>query len=118
LRRYARALPRDWQEGIDVRAWLFTILHSQHVNYVRRAVCEGRTTAISVIEPELTSVARAARSRTRPRQTPGVLDLPIGTIRSRLSRGREALRQLMDRGTEQEETGLVADGPGLRRRVA
>src|ERR1700692_3625101 len=57
LRRYARALTRDitraddlvqtcltraiakqhlWQPGTDLRAWLFTILHNQHVNDVRR----------------------------------------------------------------------------------
>ena len=55
LRRYARALARDvaaaddlvqdcltralgkihlWQEGTDLRAWLFTILHNQYVNQV------------------------------------------------------------------------------------
>ena len=59
LRRYARALARDvataddlvqdclaralgklhlWQEGTDLRAWLFTILHNQYVNQVRRAI--------------------------------------------------------------------------------
>ena len=53
LRRYARALVRDsvaaddlvqecparalskihlWQEGTDLRAWLFAILHNQHVS--------------------------------------------------------------------------------------
>src|ERR1700759_1527208 len=58
LRRYARALTRDasraddlvqnclvraiakqhlWQEGTDLRAWLFTILHNQYVNEVRRS---------------------------------------------------------------------------------
>ena len=62
LRRYARALTRDvvaaddlvqdclaralgklhlWEEGTDLRAWLFTILHNQYVNQVRRAVREG-----------------------------------------------------------------------------
>src|SRR5271163_2562697 len=62
LRRYARALTRDasraddmvqscllravakqhlWQPGTDLRAWLFTILHNQNVNYVRRSVREG-----------------------------------------------------------------------------
>jgi Sigma-70 region 2 len=70
---YARALTRDvaaaddlvqdcleravskshlWQEGTDLRAWLFTILHNQHINDVRRAVRPGGTTAISDIEPE------------------------------------------------------------------
>src|SRR3954463_10039717 len=62
LRRYARALTRDvvraddlvqsclaravakqhlWQPGTDLRAWLFTLLHNQHVNDVRRSVREG-----------------------------------------------------------------------------
>src|ERR671938_2009767 len=61
LRRYARALTRDvtraddlvqscltravakqhlWQAGTDLRAWLFTILHNQHVNDIRRAARE------------------------------------------------------------------------------
>src|SRR5436853_7323313 len=62
LRRYARALTRDvsraddlvqncltravakqhlWQYGTDLRAWLFTILHHQHVNDVRRSMRDG-----------------------------------------------------------------------------
>src|SRR4051794_21353021 len=59
LRRYARALTRDvtraddlvqsclvraiakqhlWERGTNLRAWLFTILHNQHVNDVRHSV--------------------------------------------------------------------------------
>jgi RNA polymerase sigma-70 factor, ECF subfamily len=30
-----------WQEGTDLHAWLFTILHNQYVNEVRRSVREG-----------------------------------------------------------------------------
>src|SRR5205814_1271862 len=62
LRRYARALTRNapiaddlvqdclvravakqhlWQPGTDLRAWLFTILHNQHVNYVRKSSNKG-----------------------------------------------------------------------------
>jgi len=62
LRRYARALTRDaaraddlvqsclvraiakqhlWEPSTDLRAWLFTILHNQNVNEVRRSVREG-----------------------------------------------------------------------------
>src|SRR5438067_12689834 len=62
LRRYARALTRGapiaddlvqdcliravakqhlWQPGTDLRAWLFTILHNQYVNHVRRSIREG-----------------------------------------------------------------------------
>jgi RNA polymerase sigma-70 factor, ECF subfamily len=62
LRRYARALTRDVvladdlvqdgparalaklhlrQGGTDLHAWLFTILHNQYANHVRRCVREG-----------------------------------------------------------------------------
>jgi RNA polymerase sigma-70 factor, ECF subfamily len=79
LRRYARALTRNetaaddlvqdclvrglsklhlWQEGTDLRAWLFTILHNQHVNNVRRGIREGAAVAISETEPSLTCLAR------------------------------------------------------------
>lgn len=62
LHRYARALVRDvvgaddlvqecltralskldlWRDGTDLRAWLFTILHNQYVNHVRRSIRIG-----------------------------------------------------------------------------
>src|SRR5438105_11378069 len=81
LRRYARALTRNapiaddlvqdcltravakqhlWQPGTDLRAWLFTILHNQHVNDVRRAVREGNTVDIdATLESTLTVQANA-----------------------------------------------------------
>src|SRR3984893_1724216 len=75
LRRYARALTRDanraddlvqsclvralakshlWQPGTDLRAWLFTILHNQHVNDVRRSVREGISVPVDDLAPMLT----------------------------------------------------------------
>src|SRR5277367_3913702 len=75
LRRYARSLTRNevtaddlvqeclvrglakqhlWAEGTDLRAWLFTIMHNQFVNSVRRSAREGAAVAISETEPSLT----------------------------------------------------------------
>ncbi len=97
LRRYARALTRDaaraddlvqsclvraiakehlWQPGTDLRAWLFTILHNQNVNEVRRSVREGVAVAVEDVAPMLTVPPRcrrlltAARSRTGDRLLP------------------------------------------------
>jgi RNA polymerase sigma-70 factor (ECF subfamily) len=143
LRRYARALTRDvsgaddlvqdclaralgkvhlWQPGTDLRAWLFTILHNQYVNHVRRAVREGAAVALSETEPMLTTqpnqgkrlelrdldraIAKLPEEQRvvlllvglegmRYEEVAAVLDVPVGTIRSRLSRGREMLRRLM-----------------------
>jgi RNA polymerase sigma-70 factor (ECF subfamily) len=150
LRRYARALTRDinaaddlvqdcltralskvhlWQSGTDLRAWLFTILHNQYVNHVRRAVREGAAVGLSDTEPMLTSapnqgkrlelrdleraIARLPEEQRsvlllvglegmRYEEVAAVLDVPVGTVRSRLSRGREMLRQLMGLVPERE----------------
>jgi RNA polymerase sigma-70 factor, ECF subfamily len=144
LRRYARALTRDatraddlvqsclvralakshlWQPGTDLRAWLFTILHNQHVNDVRRAVREGVNIPVEDVAPLLTvpstqgaslqlrdldrAMARLPEEQRqvlllvglegmRYEEVATVLDVPVGTVRSRLSRGRDMLRYLMD----------------------
>src|SRR5207302_10919057 len=83
LRRYARALTRDaaraddlvqsclvraiakehlWEPGTDLRAWLFTILHNQHVNDVRRSVREGVAVAVEDVAPVLTAAPRSGAS--------------------------------------------------------
>src|SRR5690349_5628476 len=79
LRRYARALTRDvnraddlvqsclvraiakqhlWEPGTNLRAWLFTILHNQHVNDVRHSVREGNTVELEEA-PQLTVQSNA-----------------------------------------------------------
>ena len=165
LRRYARALTRDlvsaddlvqdcltralgklhlWQEGTDLRAWLFTILHNQYVNHVRRAVREGAAVGLSESEPLLTrapqqgkrlelrdlerAIAKLPEEQRsvillvglegmRYEEVAAVLGVPVGTIRSRLSRGREALRRLMGIIPDEEESRSV-DKPAASRRPA
>jgi RNA polymerase sigma-70 factor (ECF subfamily) len=54
----ARALSRIhlWENGTDLRAWLFTILHNQYVNRVRRAARE-RKVRLHGDDPMLTRAA-------------------------------------------------------------
>ena len=154
LRRYARALTRNaaaaddlvqsslvralekqhlWQPGTNLRAWLFTILHNQHVNEVRRAQRANELDPIDQEDPackiepvvdcslELRDLERALgmlREEQRAvvlltgleglqyEEVADVLGVPIGTVRSRLSRARSTLRLLMDGGSS---TDLRAD---------
>jgi DNA-directed RNA polymerase specialized sigma24 family protein len=50
----------------------------------------------------------------RYEEVAAVLDIPIGTVRSRLSRGREMLRKLMDMKEDSRET--PCGGPHARPR--
>jgi RNA polymerase sigma-70 factor (ECF subfamily) len=165
LRRYARALTRDasraddlvqsclvralakchlWEPGTDLRAWLFTILHNQHVNDVRRAVREGINVPVEDVAPVLTVPSTQGASLQlrdldralgrlpeeqrqvlllvglegmRYEEVAMVLDVPVGTVRSRLSRGRDMLRQLMDLKslrTERDGESIGELGPKTR----
>ena len=164
LRRYARALTRDvvtaddlvqdcltralgklhlWQEGTDLRAWLFTILHNQYVNHIRRSVREGAAVAFNESEPSLSRAPQQAKrlelrdleravaklpaeqrsvvllvglEGMQYEEVAAVLGVPVGTVRSRLSRGREALRRLTgadpDRGLgSAPDRPTIASGP-------
>ena len=47
-----------------------------------------------------------------------ILGVPVGTVRSRLSRGRDQLRRLMDIGEEVPTRAIRAAEPAARRRAA
>ena len=121
----------------DTRAWLFTILHNLAVNHLRRAARRGREvpfddagesdvavpstqedalrrddilgavgqlpddqrSVLLLVSIEDVTYAEAAR----------ILDIPIGTVMSRLARARARLLNLL------EEQKPASDRPHLRR---
>lgn len=184
LRRYARSLIRNsvavddlvqdtllralekahlWQPGTNLRAWMFTMMHNQYVNYVRLNVRQGNelinenaglTTATQDASIEFRDLQRALRSLSAEKRdvvlmvcVEGMsyenvaekLAIPIGTVRSRLSRARGQIRSFMADGPTKSkedmstiplliysrmqrkntgEIGRVLGPPGLKERAS
>jgi len=144
LTRYAQVLTRDavaaedlvqdgltralgkihlWEPGTDLRAWLFTILHHQHISFTRRNARHRASTELQKCKPavtqsanqicrlELRDLERAMAQLPEEQravillvglegmeyaQAASLVNLPVGTVRSRVARGREALREMTE----------------------
>jgi len=142
LRRYARAMVHDpiaaddlvqdclvralgkihlWEKGTDLRAWLFIILHNQHISLSRQAARQRDIIELQKCKPglapspgqmvrlELRDLERAIAGLPEEQRSvillvglegmrydevASVVNLPVGTVRSRVSRGRETLRMM------------------------
>lgn len=160
LRRYARAIAHNpvaaddlvqesllraltkshlYRPGTNLRAWLFTILHNQHVSDIRRSSRTGipvdpddaapalaappnQETELMVRAVErafrqlpddqrilIESVALDGKSYEELARSHG---LPLGTIKSRISRGRGHLRDALEARDDNEVASRERGGPG------
>jgi RNA polymerase sigma-70 factor (ECF subfamily) len=114
----------QWRPGSDLRAWLFGIMHNLRIDQLRRPVLnfasyddednrdiEVPTRATQTDRIELEELAAVigrlpeeqravlllvALEEMRYEDVARVLEIPIGTVMSRLSRARERLRVMID----------------------
>ncbi|CAB5722152.1 RNA polymerase sigma factor CnrH [Delftia tsuruhatensis] len=129
-----------WRPDGDLRAWLFTLMHNLYLNQ-RRSAARGQWLDLDSVSETLAAPedgSEAARDLERCLQrlpaeqravlllvsvedmsyadTARVLQLPLGTVMSRLSRARTRLRELMEApATAAPAPPSAAQPPALRR---
>ena len=115
----------SWTPGTNLRAWLFVILRNCHINEIRRgqrtslmsdtgndydvvptpasqeshiSLLEVRDAYLNLSEEHREVLLLVAIEGLQYEEAAGILEIPVGTIRSRLSRARQALRDALDDG--------------------
>lgn len=122
----------SWRPGTNLRAWLFTILRNCHINQIRRsrrevgvidqgseppmlAVSGGQEASVALGEVRRAYAKLSSEHREilmliaveglAYEEAAAVLGVPLGTVRSRLSRARRTLRDLL----EQSDVAMTAE---------
>lgn len=128
-----RALKKQalWRPGSSLRAWLFTMQHNLYVNQLKKL---GRQPLMQSETEDLTHNLEPHKSEVLMRdldyclrQLPDdqhqvlllvtvegftykevakIMDVPLGTVMSRLSRARKTLQELMNGGTKSSQPVL------------
>jgi len=111
----------QWRPGGDLRAWLFGIMHNLRIDQLRRPVLNTRSlededgempmratqadrlevrdldaALAQLSEEQRTVLLLVALEEMRYEEVAATLNIPVGTVMSRLARGREKLRLILD----------------------
>jgi RNA polymerase sigma-70 factor (ECF subfamily) len=121
LREAVRTIDLFWS-GTDLRVWLFAILHNQLANN-RRSMAEAGAPLLSrrssptsedlhqalarLTDDERQVVLLVGLEGFHDDDVARILDVPVGTVRARLSRGRNTLRVVMI-GGEKPRSSVAA----------
>jgi RNA polymerase sigma-70 factor (ECF subfamily) len=122
-----------WRPNSNIRAWLFTIMHNIYVNQVKSAArgqpqsghwaeMEGSVSPSQENRLELRDLSKALQRLSHEQrevvlligleqlsyeEAAQVLRIPIGTVMSRLSRGREQLRSILNRNVSSAQLKAI-----------
>lgn len=120
---FLRALEKQslYQAGTNLRAWLFTILHNLHINNLRNGIRNEAVELTELNAPPIASKAETcvelkemrhalallprsmrealiaiAQEGESYQRAASLLGTELGTVRSRVSRGRSLIREMME----------------------
>lgn len=132
-----RALTKmeNWQTGASPRRWLFAIMHNLFIDQTRRANRRGEASILTLDDGEALAQPSAQYETPESREILDVLQavaperrvaivlvgiegfsyaeaaeilgVPAGTVMSRISRGREEFRRLLDDGARRRTFKVV-----------